>query len=123
MAKVAWKVFIQPKIHGGLDLIHPLMQSRALLIKFVIRGLLLGSKAWKGMFLNRLVQLSPKTGGFWSPSLKWLQLLNDVQTPRWDALLNPPLLANSLSRDNQEKCCGLELALLGVNWIMGQLCL
>ena len=27
MAKVAWKVLIQPKIHGGLGLIDPLMQS------------------------------------------------------------------------------------------------
>ena len=63
IAKVAWKVLIQPKIHGGLGLIDPLMQSRALLVKFVIRGLLPGSEAWKGMFLKQLMKLSPKTGG------------------------------------------------------------
>ena len=136
IAKVAWKVLIQPKIHGGLGLIDPLMQSRALLVKFVIRGLLPGSEAWKGMFLKQLMKLSPRTGGVWSPSLKWL-FLNDVQTPRrdlasnrfllgiirawdgiksflvkekpstWDAWLNQPLLGNSLFRDNVGKVLGL----------------
>ena len=136
IAKVAWNVLIQPKSNGGLGLIDPLMQSRALLTKFVIRGLLLGSESWKEIFLNQLMQLSPKTGDVWSPSLKWL-FLNDVQTPRrdlasnrfflgiirawdviksfllkdkpstWDALLNQPLLANSLFRDNAGKVLGL----------------
>ena len=45
VAKVAWNVLIQPKINGGLGLIDPLMQSRALLTKFVIRGLLPGAEA------------------------------------------------------------------------------
>ena len=40
IAKVAWNVLIQPKSNGGLGLIDPLMQLRALLTKFVIRGLL-----------------------------------------------------------------------------------
>ena len=82
------------------------------------------------------MQLSPKTDDVWSPSLKWL-FLNDVQTLRrdlasnkfllgiikawdviksfllkdnpstWDALLNQPLLANSLFRDNVGKVLGL----------------
>mgnify|MGYP006973831138 FL=1 len=125
-------MLIQPKSNEGLGLIDPLMQSRALLTKFVIRGLLLGSKAWRGTFLNQLMQLHSKTGGVWSSSLKWL-FFNDVQTPRrdlasnrfllkilrawdiiksfflkdkpstWDTLLNQPLLANSLFRDNAGK--------------------
>ena len=129
-------MLIQPKINGGLGLIDPLMQSRALLTKFVIRGLLPGSKAWKGIFLNQLMQLTPKIGGAWSPSLKWL-FLNDMKTPRrnvasnrfllgiirawdaiksflfkdkpstWDELLNQPMLANSLFRDNAGKLLGL----------------
>ena len=79
---------------------------------------------------------SPKTGGVWSPSLKWL-FLYDVQTPSrdlpsnlfllgiirawdeiksflikdkpstWDALLNQPLLANSLFGDNARIFLGL----------------
>ena len=67
VAKVAWDVLVMPKSQGGLALIDPLMQSRALLTKFVVRGLLSGTKAWKGMLLNQLMQLSPKTGGKWFP--------------------------------------------------------
>jgi hypothetical protein len=52
IAKVAWNVLIQPKSNGGLGLIDPLMQSRALLTKFVIRGLLPRSESWKELFLN-----------------------------------------------------------------------
>ena len=136
MAKVAWDVLIRPKSQGGLALIDPLIQSRALLTKFVVRGLLLGTEAWKGMLLNQLMQLSPKTGGNWLPSLKWMFLTN-TQTPRrnlisnrfllgivrawdavkiflrkevpniWDGWMNQPLLANSLVRDSTGNVLGL----------------
>ena len=116
------------------------MQSRALLTKFVVRGLLSGTEAWKGMLLNQLMQLSPKTGGKWLPSLKWM-FLSDVQTPRrnltsnrfllgivrawdaiktflhkqmpdtWDVWLNQPLLANSLVRDFVGNVLGLRTRL------------
>ena len=52
VAKVAWDVLVMPKSQGGLALIDPLMQSRALLTKFVVRGLLSGTEGWKGMLLN-----------------------------------------------------------------------
>ena len=51
VARVARNVLIQPKNNGGLGLIDPLMQLRGLLTKFVIRGLLPGLEAWKGIFL------------------------------------------------------------------------
>ena len=70
VAKLAWDVLVMPKSQGGLALIDPLMQYRALLKKFVVRGLLPGRDVWKGMLLNHLMQLSPKTGGKWLPSLK-----------------------------------------------------
>ena len=136
VAKVAWDVLIRPKSQGGLALIDPLIQSRALLTKFVVRGLLLGTEAWKGMLLNQLMQLSPKTGGNWLPSLKWM-FLTDTRTPRqnltsnifllgivraWDAVkiflrkerpniwngwMNQLLLANSLVRDSTGNVLGL----------------
>ena len=86
------------------------------------------------------MKLSPKTGGVWSPSLKFL-FLNNVQTPRWDlasnrfllgiirawvginsfflkdkpstwdALSNQPLLTNSLFRDNARKVLSLRIHL------------
>ena len=52
VAKVAWEVLIRPKSNGGLTLIDPLMQSRALMKKFVVRGILLGTEAWKGILPN-----------------------------------------------------------------------
>ena len=140
VAKVAWDVLVMPKSQGGLALIDPLMQSRALLTKFVVRGLLPGTEAWKGMLLNQLMQLSPKTGGKWLPSLKWM-FLSDVQTPRrnltsnrfllgivrawdaiktflhkqmpdtWDGWLNQPLLVYSIVKDFVGNVLGLRTRL------------
>ena len=73
---MAWDVLITPKSQGGLALIDPLMQSRALLTKFVVRALLPGIEAWKSMLFNHLMQLSPKTGGNWLPSLQWMFLID-----------------------------------------------
>ena len=68
------------------------------------------------------MQLSPKMDNVWSPSLKWL-FLNDCawdviksfllkdKPCTWDALLNPPLLANFLFRDNAGKVLGLRTRL------------
>ena len=38
-AKVVWYVLTSPKSRGGMGLIDPLSQSKALLAKFVVRGL------------------------------------------------------------------------------------
>ena len=38
-AKVTWPILTSPKSRGGLGLIDPLSQSKALLAKFVVRGL------------------------------------------------------------------------------------
>ena len=38
-AKVAWPILTEPKSRGGLGLTDPLSQSKALLAKFVVRGL------------------------------------------------------------------------------------
>ena len=149
VAKVAWDVLVMPKSQGGLALIDPLMQSRALLTKFVVKGLLPGTEAWMGMLLNQLMQLSPKTGGKWLPSLKWM-FLSDVHTSRqnltsnrfllgivrawdaiktflhkqmpdmWDRWLNQPLLANSLVRDSVGNVLGLRNRLAWENMTMGQ---
>ena len=64
--------------------------------KVLIRGLLPGLEAWKRMFLKQVMQLSPKTWGVWSPSLKWL---NDVQMPRRDLPCNRFLLGIIMTWD------------------------
>ena len=56
MAKVGWDVLIRLKRQGRLALIDPFMQSRALLTKLVVKGLLPGIEALKGMLLNQLMQ-------------------------------------------------------------------
>ena len=38
-AKVAWPILTTPKSRGGLGLIDPLTQSKAVLAKFLVRGL------------------------------------------------------------------------------------
>jgi hypothetical protein len=39
--------FFQPTIKGGLGLIDPNTQSKALLVKLLIKGLSLGVEPWK----------------------------------------------------------------------------
>ena len=57
-----------------------------------------GIQAWKGMLLNQLMQLSPKTGGKWLPSLKCM-FLSYVQTPRRNLTSNRFLLGTSKAWD------------------------
>ena len=44
--KVAWSIITQPKHKGGLGLIDPFMQSKALLAKHVVRSLLPREELW-----------------------------------------------------------------------------
>ena len=43
-AKIAWPVITLPTSHGGLGIVDPACQSRALIGKFVVHSLLLGAK-------------------------------------------------------------------------------
>ena len=71
-AKVAWSVITLPPSHGGLGIIDPICQSRALLGKFVVRCLLPGSEPWKLLLLSRLGQRVPAAGGPWQPEIRWI---------------------------------------------------
>ena len=46
-ARVAWHTCILPREQGGLGIIDPEMQSRALISKCIIRGLFPGNEPWK----------------------------------------------------------------------------
>ena len=46
-AKVAWSTLTLPKSKGGLGLIDPENQSKAMLAKLLVRGLLPGNETWK----------------------------------------------------------------------------
>ena len=62
-AKVAWPVITLPTSHGGLGIVDPACQSRALIDKFVVLSLLPGAELWKMLLLHRLRECTPATGG------------------------------------------------------------
>ena len=64
-AKVAWSLIVLPTEQGGLWIIDPVCQSRALLGKFVVWGLLPGPEPWKEFLLQRLCICTPVAGGPW----------------------------------------------------------
>ena len=77
-SKVAWDVVIRPTKRGGLGIIDPICQSRALMVKFIVRGLLPGTELWKTMLFSRVQQCVPKEGQPWPISFGWLFAKNLV---------------------------------------------
>ena len=72
-AKVAWSIIVQPPTAcGSLGIIDPACQSRALLGKLVVRGLLPKGEPWKDFFLHTAGQRVPRGGGPWQPLVRWL---------------------------------------------------
>ena len=59
-SKVAWATLIKPRELGGLGLIDPESQSKALLVKLMIRGHLPGTARWKELLKNRILTSCPK---------------------------------------------------------------
>ena len=59
--KVAWKTIIVPTCEGGLGLVDPLLQCKALLAKFIVRRLLPGNELWKMLLQLRMKEVFPKT--------------------------------------------------------------
>ena len=51
-SKVAWKVIISPPHEGGLGLIDPMFQCRALLGKFIVRSMMQGMNHGNCYFMN-----------------------------------------------------------------------
>jgi hypothetical protein len=64
-AKVAWSSLILPKNCGGLKLIDPKLQMKALMVKLFIRGLLPGPAPWRSLLTHQINSLRPKKGGQW----------------------------------------------------------
>ena len=58
-AQVAWTTLILPKSKGGLGLIDPEDQSKALLAKLIVRGKLPGTEPWKMLLKARMQGFSP----------------------------------------------------------------
>ena len=61
-AKVAWNILIMPKSTGGLGIVDPVDQTRALLSKLVVRVLQAGTEKWKLMLKERIYTCAPIIG-------------------------------------------------------------
>ena len=61
-----------PTSQGGLGIVDPACQSKGLLGKLIVRGLLLGVEPWKALLLQCIQQCTPTTGGPWQPEIRWM---------------------------------------------------
>ena len=60
-----WSTVILLKADGGLGIIDPEMQSKALLAKLVVRGLFPSTEPWKAFLRHALVQCLPRQSHHW----------------------------------------------------------
>ena len=71
-AKVAWSCLIKEKNQGGLGLVDPVHQSKALLGKLLVRSLQPGPELWKMLLRDRADLWCPRNGGPWKAKMWWL---------------------------------------------------
>ena len=71
-AKVAWSCLIKAKNQGGLGMVDPVHQSKALLGKLLVRSLQPGPELWKLLLRDRAELWSPRNGGPWKAKKWWL---------------------------------------------------
>jgi hypothetical protein len=73
-AKVRWETLALPIAQGGLGVTDPKSQSKALLVKLLVRGLALGGEPWKELVWHKAGQTKlPHHGkGPSIPDLNWL---------------------------------------------------
>ena len=71
-AKVSWEVISLPTTQGGLGIIDPLDQSRALLAKLVVRGFMPGQECWKELLMRRCYECAPRNGAPWPDEVRWI---------------------------------------------------
>ena len=83
--KIAWSTLTQSKDRGGLGLIDPEVQSKALLVKLMVRGHLPRNEYWKGLLNNRILHCT-SSGGPWRRDCRWsfLAEVNFVSSKRWE---------------------------------------
>ena len=74
--KVAWEVLITLRRNGGLGLVDPESQCKALLSKFMCRPMLPMQGFWSQLMMHRLSTMCLTIGGVWKPSLRWAFIQN-----------------------------------------------
>ena len=71
-SKVEWDVITLPRSKGGLGIIDPMDQSRALLSKLLVRGFMPGQEIWKVLLLDRCSNCFPRLDAPWSKDVNWI---------------------------------------------------
>ena len=67
-AMVAWTTLIKDKSEGGVGLIDPVVQTKALLGKLVVRSLQPPEAPWKLLWRCKWKMWLPRQGGSWPSS-------------------------------------------------------
>jgi hypothetical protein len=92
-AKVKWETLVLPTVQGGLGIIHPKVQSEALLAKLLIRGLTPSGEPWKELLRHRANQVRLPVHGL-GPStqdINWLFTATKLKRPPtslWKSILH-----------------------------------
>ena len=81
-ARVAWHTCILPRSQGGLGIIDPEMQSRALISKCIIQGLFPWNEPWKSFLRHAVLHSTPVGGGDWTPSYRFIFSAAVLTPPR-----------------------------------------
>ncbi|MCO5586639.1 hypothetical protein L7F22_040580 [Adiantum nelumboides] len=75
-ARVRWSTVVMPTSQGGLGIIDPEMQSRALLTKLIVRGFFAGNEPWKMLLQSDLDTVTPTYGvrddHIWTPGMRFM---------------------------------------------------
>ena len=69
---MAWSVITLLTSQGGLGILDPIEQSKALLAKLVVRSFLPREELWKMLMRNRIALCSPVVGCPWEPDVRWI---------------------------------------------------
>ncbi|MCO5612219.1 hypothetical protein L7F22_066482 [Adiantum nelumboides] len=75
-ARARWSTVIMPTSQGGLGIIDPQMESRALLTKLIVRGLFPGHEPWKMLLQSGLSTVTPtygvRDGHIWTSGMRFM---------------------------------------------------
>ena len=70
--KISWQTIILLTLQGGLGVIDPFTQCKALINKFIIRSMLPFENPWQHILKWRTSAYHPSTGGPWQANFRWL---------------------------------------------------
>ena len=90
-AKLKWDTAILPLTAGGIKVLDIELQSNALLVKMLTRGVNPEPKPWKALLIHNLNKLQPKANDPWPQHRRWMQIpmakLHQTGSPLFQAIM------------------------------------